>query len=263
MAETAPSSVHPTTGAHVLISGGTSGVGLAAALTFAREGAARIVLAGRDRDRGQAARDAVAAHGADVLFISGDAGDANDSTRIVAEAGVALHGRVDTFVSAVAPQGHLGLIQQQNPHELERVLMGLVLPVMQMNRAVLPFMTEAGGTIVNVASDAAKVATPGESVAGGAMAAIAMFSRTVAMEVKRHGVRVHVVTPSLVAGTRTADRLMSDELGSKIFNKVLAKAHLGLPDAEDVAATIAWLAGPSATKMTGQVISVNGGISVG
>lgn len=141
--------------------------------------------------------------------------------------------------------------------------MGLVLPVMQMNRAVLPYMQENGGTIVNVASDAAKVPTPGESVAGGAMAAITMFSRTLALEVKRHGIRVHAVTPSLIAGTPTADRLLADDFGAKIFGRIIEKAQLGVPDADDVAATILWLASPAAAKVTGQVISVNGGISAG
>jgi 2-hydroxycyclohexanecarboxyl-CoA dehydrogenase len=137
------------------------------------------------------------------------------------------------------------------------------LPVMQMNRAVLPMMREFGGVIVNVASDAGKVPTPGESVAGGAMAAITMFSRTLALEVKRHGIRVNAITPSLIAGTPTAESLLSQEFGAKIFGKITAKASLGLPDAEDVAATVLWLASPSAAKITGQVISVNGGISAG
>ena len=56
---------------------------------------------------------------------------------------------------------------------------------------------------------------------------------------------------------------MADEFGGKIFEKVMGKAQLGVPDADDVAATVLWLASPAAAKMTGQVISVNGGISAG
>lgn len=263
MTTTAPKAAHPVAGSHVLLSGGTSGVGLAAAERFARDGADRIVLVGRDATRGQAACEAVSAAGAKTLFVGGDAGDARDSTRIALDAADFLEGRIDTFVSAVAPRGHLGLLNRQDPEELEQVFKGLALPVMQMTRAVLPYMRTHGGTIVNVASDAAKVATPGESVAGGAMAAIAMFSRTAALELKRDGIRVHVVTPSLIAGTPSAERLMSDELGAKVFEKVIEKAHLGVPNADEVASTIVWLASPDAAKVTGQVISVNGGISVG
>jgi len=263
MSSKAPASPRPLDGSRVLISGGTSGVGLAAATQFARAGAERIVLVGRDAERGNQARSSVAAGGAEVHFLAGDAGGAQDSTRVTAEAAKILGGRIDTFVSAVAPRGHLGPLHRQDPGELERVLVGLVLPVMQMNRAVLPHMQQSGGTIVNIASDAAKVPTPGESVAGGAMAAIAMFSRTLALEVKRHGIRVHTVTPSLIAGTPTAERLLAEEFGVKIFEKIMDKAQLGVPDADDVAATVLWLASPTAAKVTGQVISVNGGISAG
>lgn len=258
-----PAPARPLSGSRVLVSGGTSGVGLAVATKFATAGTERIVLVGRDGARGnQAARD-VASKGPRVHFLAGDAGDAQDSTRVASEAAEFLGGRIDTFVSAVAPGGHLGPLHRQDPVELERVLVGLVLPVMQMNRAALPYMQELGGTIVNVASDAAKVPTPGESVAGGAMAAITMFSRTLALEVKRHGIRVHAVTPSLIAGTPTAERLLADEFGAKVFGKIMEKAQLGVPDADDVAATVLWLASPAAAKVTGQVISVNGGISAG
>lgn len=258
-----PPEPRPLSGSRVLISGGTSGVGLATAMQFAAAGADRIVLLGRDAARATEAARLVAATGTDAYAVTNDAGDATGSTLAAAEAADLLGGQIDTFVSAVAPGGHLGPLLDQDPVELERVLVGLVLPVMQMNRAVLPYMTTGGGTIVNVASDAAKVPTPGESVAGGSMAAITMFSRTLALEVKRHGIRVHAVTPSLIGGTVTADRLTADEFGAKIFGRIKQKAELGLPDADDVARTILWLAGPGAAKITGQVISVNGGISAG
>ena len=92
----------------------------------------------------------VASPGAEVHFI---AGDADDSTRMADEAAELLGGRIDTFVSSVAPGGHLGPVQRQDTEEPERVRTGLVLPVLQMNRAVLTHMHEAGGTIVTIASD--------------------------------------------------------------------------------------------------------------
>lgn len=263
MAAAVPTPPRSHAGSHVVVSGGTSGVGLAIATHSAAAGAERIALVGRNPARGAAAARVVSDRGADVQFFAGDAGSARDSTRLAAEAADFLGGRIDTFVSAVAPGGHLGPLFHQDAEELERVLLGLVLPVVQMNRAVLPFMKDLGGTIVNVASDAAKVPTPGEAVVGGAMAAITMFSRTLALEVKRYRIRVHSVTPSLIGDTPTAERLLADEFGTKIFGRILEKAALGVPLAEDIAATVLWLAGPTAAKVTGQVISVNGGISAG
>jgi NAD(P)-dependent dehydrogenase (short-subunit alcohol dehydrogenase family) len=222
-----------------------------------------VALVGRDEARGARAAGLVARDGTVAGFFAGDAGDAEGSTRLACAAADFLGGRVDVFASAVAPGGHVGPALEQDAEELKRVFLGLALPVIQMNRAVLPFMTDWGGTIINIASDAAKVPTPGEAVVGGAMAAITMFSRTLALEVKRYGIRVHAVTPSLIADTATAERLMADEFGAKVFGRIADRAQLGVPIADDVAAAVLWLAGPSAAKMTGQVISVNGGTSAG
>ena len=263
MATASPPPPRSPAPSHVLVSGGTSGVGLAIATHFAAAGAERIALIGRNRARGAAAARAVGDCGADVQFFAGDAASARDSTRLAAEAADFFEGRIDAFASAVAPGGHVGPVIHQDADELERILLGLVLPVVQMNRAVLPFMKDLGGTIVNIASDAAKVPTPGEAAVGSAMSAITMFSRTLALEVKRYGIRVHSVTPSLVGDTLTAERLLADEFGAKIFGRIVEKAALGVPLAEDIAATVLWLAGPTAAKVTGQVISVNGGISAG
>jgi NAD(P)-dependent dehydrogenase (short-subunit alcohol dehydrogenase family) len=135
---------------------------------------------------------------------------------------------------------------------------------MHLTRAVLPLMREqGGGSIVNIASDAAKVPTPGEAVLGAAMAAIVMFSRVTAIEAKRDGVRVNAVTPSLIAGTPTAENVLRDGFSKALFEKAAAQAHLGVAEPDDLASLIVFLGGPGAAKLTGQAISVNGGISAG
>ncbi len=82
-----------------------------------------------------------------------------------------------------------------------------------------------------------------------------------AMEVKRDGIRVNIVTPSLISGTPIYDRLMEDEFSARLFGKAAKLASLGVADADDVAATIAFLCSRDAARITGQAISVNGGIS--
>ena len=172
-----------------------------------------------------------------------------------------LGGRIDVLVNCAGGDHNPRLFRHSSSEEIESVVRHWLLSTLYCCHYVLPFMPE-GGAIVNVASDAAKVPTPGESVIGAAMAGIAMFSRTFAMEAKRQKIRVNVVTPSLVKNTLTHDRLMADRFSSKLFDKAIERAHLGVPDPTDAAA-ILFLLSPQSAKITGQVISINGGISAG
>ena len=197
----------------VLIVGGTSGIGRAAARAFIAAGAPRLVLVGRDRMRGAAVRDDLGALSeCDVHFVAADLRDVDGALRVATEAQRHLH-RIDVLINAAAGT-HLPTLLHDNPIEtLSEILTDMALPPLLMTRAVLPLMrAQSSGCIINVASDAAKVPTPGESIIGAAMAAIVVFSRTVAMEAKRAGVRVNVLTPSLVEGTGTAERLRCGDL---------------------------------------------------
>jgi len=142
------------------------------------------------------------------------------------------------------------------------VIDGLFLSLLECcHRAVPQMLAKGGGAIVSFASDAAKVATPGESVNGGALAANVMFCRTAGLELARHNIRVNAVTPSITRGTKTYDKVMASPFSKKLFEKAETRARLGVAYAENVAPMAVFLASPLASHITGQVVSVNGGIS--
>ncbi|MEN0136185.1 MAG: SDR family oxidoreductase [Rhodococcus sp. (in: high G+C Gram-positive bacteria)] len=255
--------VRPYEDSGVLIAGGTSGVGLATALGFVDAGVRRIVLLGRNEERGKAAERTVQdrCSDADVTFIATDASDIGQVESSVAAAHRAL-GSVDVLVNSTTTSYRPELLHRTPVADIGGILMGQALPPMLMTRTVLPLMQQqGGGSIVNIASDAAKVPTPGESALGAAMAAIVMFTRVTAIEAKRNGVRVNAVTPSLIDGTPTAANVLSDGFSKSLFEKASAQAHLGVAVPEDLASLIVFLGGPDAARLTGQTISVNGGIS--
>jgi NAD(P)-dependent dehydrogenase (short-subunit alcohol dehydrogenase family) len=180
----------------VAILGGTAGVGLETAAQFAERGA-RVVVLGRDPQRGLRACEFCRerAPGASVNFVAVDPTD--PAAVIDAElAARSLLGAIDVLVNTSGPS-HLPRLLHEIPiADVRTIIDRLVLPPLHMTHAVLPAMRERrGGSIINVASDAAKVATPGETVIGAAMAAIVMFSRAAALEAKREGVRINVLTP--------------------------------------------------------------------
>lgn len=261
--EPAPQPV-PLPAAGVLITGGTAGVGLVAALAFAAAGVRRLALMGRDGARGERARAEIAQQypDAQVVFVQGDAVDPAQARRAVDEAERRI-GDIDVFVSSVSTSVLPGLFHTQPIDGILPTVVNQLLPPLHMTHAVLERMRgRRRGSIVNVASDAAKIPTPGEAVIGAAMAGIVRFSTAVALEAKRFGVRVNVLTPSLIVGTSAHQQLMADEFSARLFGKALQAAHLGATTPQDIAALIVFLATPQAARITGQVISVNGGISV-
>lgn len=247
----------------VVVLGGAAGVGLETACRFAEAGA-RVVIIGRNDDRGAAAcwqvRDRF--EGADVSFIRADCHRVEQAQRAAKDAEGRLGG-IDVLVCTTGPSAPPRLLHRIEPGDLVQRLEEIVLPPMHMIHATLPFMRARGqGSIVTVASDAAKVPTPGEALIGAAMAAIVMFCKTAALEAKREGVRINLLTPSLIADTPGAALIGADPFAGKMFEKAAAMAHLGVADSTDLAEACLFLASPLARRVTGQTLSVNGGISV-
>ena len=247
----------------VMIVGGTSGVGLATAISCAAAGVTRIALVGRNVERGEIARKVVLDKfpKANVVFISADANHVDQSLAAVAKANASI-GTIDILVNSTVGSFVPKLFHEMPIEDIEPTLVQQMVGPLLMCRAVMAGMRERrGGVIINIASDAGKVATPGESVIGAAMAGISMFSRGLAIEGKRTGIRVNTITPSLIEGTATYDRVMEDPFSAKLFAGAVKLAHLGVAQPEDLAGLIVFLASPQGARITGQTISVNGGIS--
>jgi 2-hydroxycyclohexanecarboxyl-CoA dehydrogenase len=244
-----------------LIVGGSAGIGFAAAEKLAIAGVPRIVIVARNADRGELARVRLEGHGAEARFIAADATRADEATRITAEAEAWLGG-IDILVISTVADNRPELFRDIPTDTISGILQQMLLPTMQLVSEVMPHMVERrGGTIITVASDAGKTATPGETVIGAAKAAIIMFTRTIAIEGKRDGIRANVLTPSLVLGTASSDRITAGGFSGKLFAKAAQQAHLGVPWADDLGDLVVFLASPAAGRLTGQAISVNGGIS--
>ncbi|MFG1302099.1 SDR family oxidoreductase [Xanthobacter sp. V3C-3] len=262
-ARTEPPMEAPARPGAALVTGGTSGIGLATAIRLAARGHA-VVINGRNPERGAAALARVrdACPGAEVRLVAADVSQPEGAQAALEAAAGLGDGRLAVLVNAAGGDFVPRLLKDTDLAQIDGVVRHWMLSTLYCCRLALPLMG-TGGAIVNVASDAGKVPTPGEAVIGGAMAGIAMFSRTLAMEAKRNGIRVNVVTPSLVVDTQTHARVTADGFSARLFEKATAMAHLGLPEPDDVAALIAFLAGPEAARITAQVVSVNGGISAG
>ena len=251
-------------GQRVVVVGGTSGIGLAAAERLLAAGVPALRIVGRNETRGARAlaRLRTAAADADIGFLAADCGLPAAAEAMAGRAAAEMGG-IDLLVAS-AGGNHLPELLHRTPvAEVADIVRDDLLPTLLAGRAVLPHLVAAGGgSVIAVASDAAKVATPGECVIGAVMAALVQFIRGLAIEGKRNGVRANCITPSLVEGTPLTGRLLAEgTFSSRLFARARPLAALGPTTAEDLAELVAFLASPAAARITGQAISVNGGIS--
>jgi 2-hydroxycyclohexanecarboxyl-CoA dehydrogenase len=260
----AEASIADFSGKIALVTGGTVGVGLDIARRLLR-GGAHVVINGRSAERGRAALATLREVGPAVTFAEGDSGDYEVTSRIVKEI-VTEHGGIDMLVSAGAESG-VGAtpFTDMTGEDLAVAFTTRVFPRIFPLHAAMPTIRERRGSVVMLTTDAARFATPGESIVGAAGAAVIAATKTVAKEMARHGVRVNSVALTLTSGTAAWDRVFANpNFTKKLFSSVLDHFPLGrAPTAEEVAGVVVFLLSDAAGQVNGQTISVNGGLSFG
>ena len=171
------------------------------------------------------------------------------------------HGRLDAVVdcSTGGPTGVAGPFAQTDPTVFADFAAQSVVVFQRLAHAALPWLSAQGGTLVAFVSDAGIYAAPRQTMVGAMRAATIGFVRNLALEVARDKVRVHAVSPSYVDQTAIATRL--EAVSAERMESARKRAGLGLPTPADIAPLVLFLCGPGATKLTGQVLSVNGGVN--
>lgn len=181
---------------------------------------------------------------------------------LVTEA-AACFGRLDAVVDCVAtgPRGGrvVGPFADTDPEAYAAVATLSIVFLQRLAHAALPWLKASQGCLVAIASDAGLFAAPGQTVIGAMRAATVGFVRNLALDVSRDGVRIHCISPGFVIGTHAAQRLAA--VSAERLEKARRRAGLGLPCAADIAPAVLFLCGEGARKMTGQVLSINGGMN--
>jgi NAD(P)-dependent dehydrogenase (short-subunit alcohol dehydrogenase family) len=241
----------------MLITGASGSVGAAVAREAAANGWA-LALHGRDADK-LAAQTAELRAMAPAEAVVCDVADDDAAPRIVARTSEKL-GRIDAVVDCIATgprEGRLtGLFKETTPEHFTAFYHLSASWFQRLAHAAYPYLAARGGTLIGFISDAGKFAAPRQTIVGSARAAEIGFIRNLALEAARDGIRVHAISPSYVLESRTAELM-----GSSRMETAAKRAGLGLPTAAEIAPITVFLCGDGAAKITGQVISVNGGLN--
>lgn len=242
-----------------VVTGAASGIGRAIALALGREGARVAAL---DLDGGGAAavaREIVAA-GGEAHAWPVDVADAARVTAVVGEV-VGRWSTVHVLVNCAGWDRPMPFVET-TPEFWDRILAVNLRGPIAMTRAVLPAMMAQGhGKIVSIASDAGRVGSTGEAVYSAAKGGLIAFTKTIARETARHHINVNCVCP----GPSDTPLFQKEFAGpspklAESLKRVIPWGRLGTP--EDIAPAVVFLASDDAGYITGQTLSVSGGLTM-
>ncbi len=243
------------------VTGAGRGIGRAIAVALARSGHAVAIGDLREAD----ARDTaglIEAHGEHALAVPLDVTD-SESVAAAVERAQAELAPIDVLVNNAGWDEFKPFIESDEPF-WDRVIDVNFKGCLRMTRAVLPGMVERRwGRIVNIGSDAGRVGSSLESVYSGAKGGVIAFTKTIAREVAKTGVTANTVCPGPTETPLLEQMVGSGEQGAKVIEamrKAVPMKRLGRP--EEVASAVAFFASESAGFVTGQTLSVSGGLTM-
>ena len=249
-------------GKAALVAGGGGGIGRAVALALAGAGA-KTAVADIAKDNAAKVSGEIQGLGVDGMACAVDLTKKADVDRMVGDV-VARFGQVDILVNC---QGwdRLEPFVESNEETWEKLLAINFKSVLYTAKAVLPQMISRGngGKVVNIASDAGRVGSSWEAVYAGSKGAVIAFSKTIAREVARYKINVNVVCPGLTeTPLLNAVRTQSEQTGKIIDAVTKATPFRRVAQPEEVAQAVLFLSSPAAAFITGQTLSVSGGLTM-
>jgi NAD(P)-dependent dehydrogenase (short-subunit alcohol dehydrogenase family) len=239
-----------------IITGGSSGIGRASALTLTTQGF-KVLITGRRADR----LDMVAAAHTEIETLVADSAVPSSAGQIVAAA-IERWGRIDVLVNN-AGAGAISTLEEVRIEQIENMLSLNVTAPSLLAQAALPYLRQSKGVIINVSSTFGHKPAAGLSHYGASKAALEYLTRSWALELAPD-VRVNAIAPGPTeSGAITEMMGLSEEQAEAVKAQEAQTIPLkrrGVP--EDIGAWIAWLAGPASQWVTGQVIAVDGGLAI-
>lgn len=239
----------------VLITGALTGIGRAAALAFAREGA-RVVVSGRREEAGQALASELRALGAEAEFIKADV-RREDDVRALVDGTIARFGRLDAAVNNAGTEGQPGPATEQTAETYAATFDTNVLgTVLSMKYELRVMQAQGSGSIVNISSAFGHEGAPGASIYVASKHAVEGLTRSAALEAAPFGVRVNAVAPGAIE-TGMLNRFTGNTENKAALAAEAPLARVGEPD--EIAQAILFVASPKSSYMTGHILAVDGG----
>jgi NAD(P)-dependent dehydrogenase (short-subunit alcohol dehydrogenase family) len=243
-----------------IVTGAASGIGRASAIAFAREGA-KVVVADQNHNEGESAAHAIVAEGHEACFTQVDVAKEADIARVVTDT-VTRWSRIDILfnnagVLLVKP------IEEMTEHEWDRVMgINVKATFLAIKHAVPHMRRSGGGAILNTGSIASLAGQAGTPVYSASKGAIALLTKSLALDLGRDGIRVNCICPGITDTPMLRDHLGHGSEGEVRIKNRLARVPLGkILSPEDVARAALYLVSDDSAGITGVLHVVDSGLT--
>lgn len=237
----------------IVITGASSGIGRASALRFASPEHALVLCARKGAEALRGTAETAAKAGSEVLPLLGDVADPDFDSRLVDET-LSRFGRIDLLVNN-AGISHIGLLQEMDPADIDRMIQVNLLSVIRLCRAVIPPMVRAqSGRIINVSSVWGSVGASCEAVYSASKGGVNSFTKALAKELAPSGIAVNAVAFGAID-----TRMNRQELSEEDLQALADEIPMGRLGTAEEAARMIELTASAPLYLTGQVITMDGG----
>jgi 2-hydroxycyclohexanecarboxyl-CoA dehydrogenase len=247
----------------VMIAGANGGIGSHVAEVLIECGATTALSFHNNSARVEEVRVKAASAGKDCRVAQVDI-TSIDAVARWAESVATMFGKIDAAVNCCGSNGPFKLFADQDPSGWQAMLDIELMSSVYLAKAVLGQMVKRKqGRIISLGSDSGKVGNSGSSISAAARGGLNAFSKSLARELARYGVTVNTVCPGPTETANLAGLRSQGDTGEKIVNAMLRSIPLGRAgDPRDIGWLIAFLASDHASYITGQTLSISGGLTM-
>ncbi|MBI5180472.1 MAG: 3-oxoacyl-[acyl-carrier-protein] reductase [Nitrospirae bacterium] len=239
-----------------LVTGGSKGIGRAICLALAKAGAKIVINYSSDSSTAEAVANEIKKAGWEAIAIKADVAS-SIATKEMLDQTIKVYGRIDILVNnaGIIKDGYLMLMKEE---DWDRVIATNLKGVFNCCRAaVRPMIAQKNGSIINIVSPSAITGRPGQTNYSASKGGIISFTKSLARELACFKINVNAVSPCVI------ETEMIKEIPQKVYDELMAMIPIGrLGKPEEVAEVVTFLASDEASYITGQIISVDGGITI-